>query len=342
MQSESSPGRLRQAVVLVAKIVVSTALLYWLLHGTDLARLWLYARKASPAWLTLALGLFLAQLLVSAWRWELLLKAQGTVIGWSSLVASYLVANFFNNFLPSNIGGDVIRIRDSAGHTGSKTLATTVILFDRGIGLMGLILVAAIGATAVAGSRTSPIAGLHWLLWAGLAGGAAIAAPVLLLPDGVARLLQPLRYLHAEWVGERITKFTTALENFRQQPRSLAGCFLGAIVVQALLVGFYLAIAHSMHIPVAARHLAILVPVSFIVQMLPVSVNGFGVREWTFTVFFARFGIANPRESAVVVSFMGAALMMLFSLSGAAVYLARGARRYQFAEAEEEESVAVS
>ena len=53
----------RQAVVLVAKIVVSTALLYWLLHGTDLARLWLYARKASPAWLTLALGLFLAQVL---------------------------------------------------------------------------------------------------------------------------------------------------------------------------------------------------------------------------------------------------------------------------------------
>jgi uncharacterized membrane protein YbhN (UPF0104 family) len=339
--SQSSPGRLRQALVLAAKILVSTALLYWLLHGTDLARLWAYARKASPVWLTAAMGLFLLQLLVSAWRWELLLLAQRVAVGWRALVASYLVASFFNNFLPSNIGGDVIRIRDSAMHTQSKTLATTVVLFDRGIGLMGLVLVAAIGASSVAASGALPIVGLQWLLWGGLALGACIALPVLMLPDGVGRLLQPLRFLHAEWVGERINKFTTALDRFRQRPRSLAGCFVGAIAVQLLLVGFYLAIAHSMHIGVAARHLAIIVPVSFIVQMLPVSVNGFGVREWTFTVFFARFGIANPRESAVVVSFMGAALMMLFSLSGAAVYLWRGASRYQLPEPEEEGSVAV-
>ena len=62
--------------------------------------------------------------------------------------ASYLVAGFFNNFLPSNIGGDVIRIRDTARPARSKTLATTVVLVDRGLGLMGLVLVAALGATA--------------------------------------------------------------------------------------------------------------------------------------------------------------------------------------------------
>jgi glycosyltransferase 2 family protein len=335
MPSESSPGALRRALVPVLKIAVSSALLYWLLHGTDMARLWAYARKASIGWLALALALYLLQLLVSAWRWELLLRAQHIGVGWPSLVASYLVANFFNNFLPSNIGGDVVRIRDSAVHTGSKTLATTVVLFDRGIGLMGLVLVAAVGASTVAGSGRFPIPGLPWMLWIGLLGAAAVAAPVVMLPDGVGRLLQPLRFFHAEWVGTRIANFTGALDRFRQRPSSLVGCFGGAILVQALLVGFYLAIVQSMHIPVTARHLAIIVPISFIVQMLPVSVNGFGVREWTFTVFFARLGVANPRESAVVVSFMGAALMLLFSLSGAVVYVARAARRYQLAEESE-------
>ncbi len=326
MPTETAPGRLRQTLVLLAKIGVSAALLFWLFSKVDAAQLWAYASKASPLWLAIALALYLLQMLVSAWRWELLLTAQQVVVGWRALVVSYLVATFFNNFLPSNIGGDVIRIRDSAIHTGSKTLATTVILFDRGIGLMGLALVAAIGASIAARAGASPVPGLHWLLWAGLALAGAIATPAVLLPNGVARLLQPLRVFHAEWVGDRILRFTGALDRFRRRPSALAACFGGAIVVQATLVAFYAAIVHSMHIPVAAWHLAVIVPVSFIVQMLPISLNGFGVREWTFAVFFARFAVPSPRESAVVVSLMGAALMMLFSLSGAVAYVLRGTR----------------
>jgi hypothetical protein len=91
--------------------------------------------------------------------------------------------------------------------------------------------------------------------------------------------------------------------------------------VQAVLVGFYVAIARSMSIPIGFRELAVIVPISFIVQMLPVSVNGFGVREATFGFYFARLGL--PLESALLVSFMGAALIMLFSVSGGVTYLIR-------------------
>ena len=62
---------------------------------------------------------------------------------------------FFNNFLPSNIGGDVIRIGDTAARPASKTLATTVVLVDRIIGLMALVLVAAVGATLAAESAAT-------------------------------------------------------------------------------------------------------------------------------------------------------------------------------------------
>jgi hypothetical protein len=76
--------------------------------------------------------------------------------------------------------------------------------------------------------------------------------------------------------------------------------------------------------------LALLVPLSFIVQMAPVSVNGFGVREATFSAYFSRLGL--PIESAIAVSFMGAVLVMIFSLSGAAAYLARGSETLSRAE----------
>ena len=76
-----------------------------------------------------------------------------------------------------------------------------------------------------------------------------------------------------------------------------------------------------MHIPVGFAELAVIVPVSFIVQMLPLSMNGFGVREATFGFYFTRLGL--PLESALLVSFMGAALIMLFSLSGGVTYALR-------------------
>jgi len=318
------PGALRRTLTLLLKIVVSAGLLYLLLGRTDLTRLWSYVRNASPAWLAVALLLYLAMILLSVWRWRILLVAQHLAVPAGRLLNSYLVATFFNNFLPSNIGGDVIRIRDTAGQAGSKTLATAVVLMDRGLGLLGLLTVAAAGSSVAShiGGRPPVVASILWLA---LAGGLAASAAAVLLPGGVARLLSPLRLIHQEWVGERIGRLTGALRKFRDAPGALVTCLLGAVLVQAVLVAFYAAIVHSMNIPVSAWHLAVIVPISFVIQMAPVSVNGFGVREATFTYYFSRIGL--PIESALVVSFMGAGLIILFSLSGAAAYLLRGPRR---------------
>jgi hypothetical protein len=317
-------GALRQWLTLLLKIVVSAGLLYLLLGRTDLSRLWSYVRNASPTWLAVALSLYLLMVLLSVWRWRILLNAQHLDVPAGRLLNSYLVATFFNNFLPSNIGGDVIRIRDTAGQAGSKTLATTVVLMDRGLGLLGLLTVAAVGSSIAShvGGRPPVLASILWLA---LAGGMVVSAAAVMLPGGVARLLSPLRLIHQEWVGERIGRLTGALTKFRDAPGALVACLLGALLVQALLVAFYAAIVRSMNIPVSAWHLAVIVPISFVVQMAPVSLNGFGVREATFTFYFSRIGL--PIESALVVSFMGAGLIILFSLSGAVAYLLRGSQR---------------
>jgi len=319
-QSQSS----RRAAIWAIKILVSGGLLYILLRRVDLDRLWQTARTASLIWLLGALLLYLLMILIASWRWWLLLRAQHLGLTFRSLVSSYLVATFFNNFLPSNIGGDVVRIRDTAKQAGSKTLAATIILVDRGIGLLGLVFVAALGATTAAqmSDRIGPIG--PGILWAFLAAAIAVAVPAVMLPHGVGALLRPLRALHQEWVEERISRLTMALAKFRAAPRALAACFGGAILVQAVLVVFYALIAVSLHFRVPLAHLAIVVPISFVVQMLPVSVNGFGVREATFAFYLTRLGL--PLESAIALSFIGAVLIMVFSMSGAIAYLTRSNR----------------
>ena len=325
-KNDLPPGaasRARAILIPCLKAIVSVALLALLFSKVDVGRLWTVARTASIPWLVLALVLYLGMILVSAWRWGLLLRAQHILHSFGGLTSSFLVATFFNNFLPSNIGGDVIRITDTAPAAGSKTLATTVVLIDRGIGLLGLALVAAMGASAGLGpAKVGPVG--PGMLWAGFGVAAMLATPALLNPEGFTRILQPLRVLHPEWVGERLERLTAALSRFKESPAALASCFVGAIGVQVILVAFYLAIAHSLRIPITFAQLAVIVPISFVVQMVPVSMNGFGVREATFGFYFTRLGL--PLESALLVSFIGAVLVLLFSLSGGVTYLARQRR----------------
>ena len=78
---------------------------------------------------------------------------------------------------------------------------------------------------------------------------------------------------------------------------------------------------YALNLPVTVWDLAVIVPLSLVVQMLPVSLNGFGLREATFSFYFTRIGL--PVQSGVLLSLVAAGLAMLFSLSGAAVYVTR-------------------
>lgn len=321
-EETTAPSSSRQFVKTTVKVSVSLLLLAFLFSRVDIAKIWESARHASLPWLVAALVIWTLNIAAATWRWHLLLEAQDVRMPRKTLFSSFLVANFFNNFLPSNIGGDVIRIRDTAPAAQSTTLAATVVLVDRGLGLMGLVLISAMGASMAVGLHGQGVLPIwpSWL-WLGFFASAAVAVPMMYAPEGLGKLLKPLTFLHPEWAEKQILHLTETLSRFREKPSSLIGCFGGAVVVQALIVAFYLTVVYALNIPVKAQDLAVIVPLSLIVQMLPVSVNGFGVREATFSFYFTRVGL--PIESAVLLSLVAAGITMLHSLSGAAVYVTR-------------------
>lgn len=311
----------RRALVWLAKIIVSAALLGVLFARVDVATLWAHARGASPGWLAASLGIYLLMVVLSAWRWGVLLEAAAVDVPAGRLIVSFLVATFFNNFLPSNIGGDVVRIADTARPAGSKTVAALIVLADRAIGLLGLLVVAALGASLAEQLPGTGIVGPS-ILWALLAAGVAAGSFLVGWPGALLLALRPVKRLHPEWIGEQLDKLEGLLVSLRRSPGALVQCFAGAIAVQIVLVAFYFAVAIALGVPISFWQLALIVPMSFVAQMLPVSMNGFGVREATFAYYFTRMGLGI--EQALLVSFVGAAMMMVFSLSGAAAYLARG------------------
>lgn len=317
-----SGSALRRTLLLLAKVAISGGLLALLLSRADVPALADRFRQMDARWVLAALAAYAAMILVSAWRWQVLLRVQATHVRPWTLTESLLVATFFNNFLPSNIGGDVVRVADTAPYAGSKTLATTVVLIDRALGLVALFLVAAVGA-ALAAHRGLM---LPWAVWLWLPPVLALAALIAALraPHMVARLGAPLERIGGEWATERLRRLTSALERFGQDPMPLVWTTVGALGVQGLMVLFYLCTAWSLAIPLPAVLASFVVPVSLAAQMVPVSINGFGVREAVFAFLFTRLKLGlNP---ALSLSLGGAALIMLFSLSGGALFLLRQRR----------------
>jgi glycosyltransferase 2 family protein len=312
-----------KAALVALKIAVSTVLLAILFRRTDTRSVFAQFRQMNVGWTIAALSMYGLMLFVSAWRWRLLLRVQTVEVGFGTLTRSFLVATFFNNFLPSNIGGDVVRVADTAPFARSTTLATTVVLLDRLLGLVALLALAAIA------SSLAIFAGIHlqgmqyvWFALVVIAAGLVVS---FRNPHRIASALRAAASGRAAKLQARLHNLVLAVERFAGQPRELWFAFGGALVVQFLIVLFYVCAARSLAVPFPFMAASVIVPVSLAVQMVPVSINGFGVREAVFAFFFTSLGLNV--SSALTLSLGSAALIMLFSLSGGALFVLQPQRR---------------
>jgi uncharacterized protein (TIRG00374 family) len=312
-------GRARRVSYFVLKLSISAGLLAMLFRQTDVSAVTARLRQVEPGWIALALVAQTALLLVSGWRWRRLLVTQDVHASTWQLTISCLVANFFNNFLPSNIGGDFVRIADTARLTGSRTVATAVVLLDRVLGLIALFAVAACGSLML--RHALPGTGYLWIL---LVLGAVAATVVVSNPALVPRLLQPLTRVRKDWVTERLGRIEDMLARVGSDRGRLAQAFIGALTVQVLVVVFYLCVAWGLHIDLPLRDALVIVPVSLVIQLAPVSINGFGVREAVFSYLFKRLG--HPVDAGLALSIAGAALLIVASLPGGLIFLLRRGR----------------
>jgi uncharacterized protein (TIRG00374 family) len=301
------------------RLGISAALLYFVLRSIDLPAFLDRVKSMHPGWIALAVAAYAATQSIAVWRWNRLLRAQHIEVEKKTLTNSIWVSMFFNNFLPSNIGGDVVRIADTAGAAGSKTLATTVILVDRALGLSALVIIASSGAL-IASLRGVHVPGARWL-WIVSVIGAVAAVFVIAMPQLVSHALMPVRALKRQWLTVRAQRLEDAVIKFRNAPSALLGAFFGALVVQLTIVAFYLLTAEGLSVPLPIFLGAVLIPVSLVVQMAPVSINGFGVREAVFAFFFRRFGL--PTDAAVALSLVSTGMVMGLSLVGGLLFLRR-------------------
>ena len=297
--------------------VVSIALLILLFSLlVDVNDVWTAIMAARPGGIALAIALIILALLVSAIKWGILLRAQVATISLPYLFNTYLVGLFFNNFLPSNVGGDVARIADIAKRTGKAPEATASVIGERLISGLALALTALIGllfSPQVSG-QFAPIVGGLILFFVFVMGLFASRRAKRIISTVIRRLLGPKWF---ERIGRVAGSIALAIRNPSTFLWALFWSF--AFHITLVLVNYAIFIALNINLPLIS--FVLYVPIIAAIQLVPVSVNGFGVREVAYVYFFGTVGVSS--SGAAAASLLFGILVMLVSLPGGLIFANR-------------------
>jgi uncharacterized membrane protein YbhN (UPF0104 family) len=285
------------------RLAVSAALFGLVAWKTDWEQVaGAFARLRLDLWLA-ALALLAVTQIVSTLRWRILARALGFERPMRQLTGMYFIGMYFNLLLPTSVGGDVVRAWYLDGGSKRRLAAFVSVFLDRVSGLMVLVSMACVALVL------SPLALPAWVAWC--VWGAAACAVV-----GLATV--PLLASYGRNGAARRQRVRAALAVMRS-PRVLVGTTLASLWIQAANVVLVWLVGCAIEAPVPGAYYWVLVPMVSLLTMLPISVNGMGVREGATALFLAPFGVGEG--IAMTLAFLWFSVYTACSLAGGFVYL---------------------
>ena len=248
---------------------------------------------------------------VVGWRWHLILSAEAPSPGSTTLLKIMFVGLFFNQILPTGIGGDVVRAWRCSRVGIALGAAIRSILLDRACGYLVLIVLYAVGLPALlhilpdARERSAVLAGLA----VGLLGLVALLS-LDCLPRPILRLRLMAPFAELSRAGRRL--FTNP-----RQCRAVLG--LSVITIALTVLAFKFA-GDAIGSRLSLGSWMLIVPPVTLIQLVPVSLAGWGVREAALVVALGSFGV--PAEAALAISVLVGLCLILAGLPGGLIWLA--------------------
>jgi uncharacterized protein (TIRG00374 family) len=316
---------------LLLRLTVTLGLLGLLAYQMDWQRLGHeMARMHIQFWL-LAIVVYLLSQVASTLRWRWLAEPLGFHQPTSHFLGFYFIGMLFNMFLPTAVGGDVVRAWYLDGKSGRRLAAFLSVLADRGSGLLVLLGLACVGVLAYQHPLDPKVSLGVWIavglavFGLGSVGGIALWKPHSVrawndkyVPDHKRKGLAA----KAKHFRARLRALTLSLAHaftlYLRRPALLIGTTLLSIVVQAANVLLVWLIGQALEVPIPASYYWIFVPMVSLLTMLP-SIAGGGVREYSTYLLLSPLGISQ--ETAFALAFMWFAAMFLASMTGIPFYL---------------------
>ncbi|MBN2432123.1 MAG: flippase-like domain-containing protein [Acidobacteria bacterium] len=322
---------MKKRLIILAKVLVTTFLIIYLFQtkGIDLERSWIFIRNSHWGYIVLAgLLLFVGQFICTA-RWSGILEHLGIHIRLWRLFQFYMIGMFFSLFFPSVIGGDFVKIyyvkRDSGK---SLTLALASIYLERAAGFLALLVYGLAGALIYPislrpvdfrplgwlGIRELPL----WILPALLLLGFILANWVLFGSRLYNYAVKLFNLLKLERFAEKILLLRDAMTSFRHHPAALNIPVLLSFLNIGLVIVMNWLVALALDIDISMIVLAAIVSLMTVMVMLPISINGIGLRENAYVVLLSLVNVDPDKSFALSV--IGFVLIILTGMPGGVCY----------------------
>jgi len=291
-----------RALAFFAKAIISAALLFVVLRKMNLSDVWNTFQRAEAGWVAAIVAIFVAQIILGALRWGVIAVPCGLRLPEWAAVRYTFIGTFFNQLLPSTIGGDAARIWYLARERGEWAGGTYSVFIDRVLGMLMLTLLVFTCMPWAFARITDPSARTILAL-VGLVSLAGVTG-------FLALSLLPAKWTDPLW-GTRHLRETAAI-TWRVLARPRVG---GAVVAYSLAINLLSALAwwcaaRAIASPLSLIDALLLVPPVTFIATLPISIGGWGVREGAVVAAFGFAGL--PPGDGLVMSF-------IFGLAGIAV-----------------------
>jgi glycosyltransferase 2 family protein len=264
----------------------------------------------------LSVLIFLVAVLTLAIRLRLIFRVMEIPISFAESAQLTLVGYFFNNFLPTSVGGDIVKAMCAARVTKSGVKSATGVLMDRIFGLFTFILIPSVTLLFHMKNIRNPLipAMVYGLLFF------SVACFFLIFHRGTARKFRFVEGIALKMkIGGKLRELYEQLHSFKHHKRAAAAAMLLSIVGQIISVFTLFVMARALGTDVEPVYFFLLVPVVHLVAMLP-SLNGLGIREGAYTYFLTPY---MGKEYAFALGILWLGLLILLSLIGGVIYLIR-------------------
>ena len=313
---------MRRPLRIVLTLVLTGLALGYLVWKVDLGKTVDTLLDANPWWFALSIAIMVGTALPMALRWQWLMRAQGMDDTFAWLTRAYFVSYTASQVLPTSIGGDAMRVYETARrHPGRTGDVTAIILLERGLGGAGTVLLGAIGFMLALG--TYDVGAYLWLEGAFVLG--TLVLIFLFFARSARPLLNRLRPLLRRFRVERpLRALYDGVHHFRGHAGLLLGVFLFTTAIQAVRILSIWAAGRAVGIDLGPRIYYVMGPLFFLVLLVPFTLNGLAVREAFFVSFLGSVGV--PADQAFAAGFLFFLVTTALALPGAAILLWEGLR----------------
>lgn len=314
---------------LILRVTVAVGAMALVFRGQNWAQLARIFIQMNLGYFILSVVVFILGQVLLATRWWLLLRVQGIPIKVGAAVKLHLLGLFYNNVMPSSMGGDILRAWYVTKHTDKRLVAALSVFVDRAIAMFSMLLMVLgvylfllrgpIGASSPRGvdkgTTTITLIGVSWVL-----GGVFLVMLAAFCHRAIRRRL--IHLIQIAWnhlvVAGRTIRDSIVL--YCKKPHIVLAAMGLTILLQSVIIVTFWVLGHSLGIDISVGYYFIIFPATWLFSALPISIAGIGLMEGGIVVLFTHLA-AVPEEQAKALALCQRFVWVLASVPGGIIHL---------------------